>query len=108
MPIRRNYSIIRDTPIHIVAARRDERDVSNRMVPALIIDRWYIDYPKETSAPEEFGLSEQWKEDIRAIKGKCRSGLVKVLRAEIGFKGPISKMHKECINSDVEYVMTGE
>jgi hypothetical protein len=112
MPVRRNYCIIGNTKIHVVAARRDERDVSNRMVPALIIDRWYIDFPKQTSEQENFGMSEQWREDIRVVKSKCKFGLVRVLRAEIGFKEPLTKQQKTLINSDVEFIvdidMTGE
>jgi len=34
--------------------------------------------------------------------------LVEVARRELGFKGPLSQMHKQVIESDIKYVMTGE
>lgn len=106
LPVRRNYRIIGDTPIHVVAAIRDERDVNNRMVPALIISRWYVDYPPQTSAPEDFGLSEQWKEDIKTIRSKCKFGLVKEFRARYGFDEKLSDREKEVMDSDIdEYIL---
>ena len=53
--------------------------------------------------------AEDWKK-LREdeIKGKIRHGLVCVARRELGFKGPLSQMHKEVIKSDVDFIRTGE
>lgn len=52
---------------------------------------------------------EEWRQ-LRQdeIKGKIRHGLVCVARKDLGFKGPLSQMHKQVIHSDVDFIMTGE
>jgi hypothetical protein len=103
-----NVSVMRNTPLRIIICKRVVLDVNNRDVPAILVEQWKDDRPV-MSEPDILDDFDKWQiARQEEIKGKIRHGLVCVARRKLEYKGPLSKMHKEFINSDVDFIMKGE
>ena len=83
-------------------------------------DAEYLGKPRKILFVEQYSLPSMTMDDYNTqedewftaqqdqIKGKIRHGLVCIARRELGFRGPLSQMHKQIIKGDVDFIMTGE
>lgn len=92
--------------INIIVAEVQNAEYLNKDRKKLVVDQFTI---PTTSMAEYEQEQDQLEDELKLIvQGKIRHGLVCVARRDLGFKGPLSQMHKECIRSDVKFIMTGE
>jgi len=108
--VRRGFSITPNTRIHITVCERNERDINNRMVPALIIDQWHLDLPKTTSDEYLNGpdMLDGWRGNKKEIIGKCRT-LYVCAREKVGKEfDPKDEKQRKHVNRVAEFMYSGE
>ena len=79
--------------------------------PKLYVEQWShttITADEQYDKRKDFRQQMFDPEEEYIVKSKVRMHLVEVARHDLGFRGPLSQMHKQVIESDIEYIMTGE
>lgn len=94
------------TQISCIVAEVQNAEYLGKDRKKLVVSQYVIPTMSMTEYEES---QDQMNDEIKLIvQGKIRHGLVCVARRDLGFKGPLSQMHKQCIKSDVDFIMTGE
>jgi hypothetical protein len=101
-----NVGIQRNTPIRVIVAERDTRNVNNRDVPCLHIYEWADARPKMTEPEDDYANWQVKREEHEQKIWRC--AMLKVFRRVTGYDEPLSQTDQRLIARDVDFIRTGE